>query len=291
MKYKLAVSPINWRNDDLPDIGASNTMEKFLTEASQIGYDGVEMGAQYPREADKLQALLGSYKLDLASGWFDIGLLNKTAEEQMKEITPHLELLRAMGCKLVIVCETQGTSVHGNMDTPANNRHILSNDEWTRFTKRLDDLAAMMKASGMPMSYHPHIGTVIESESDIDRMMAECPNLGLLYDAGHLAYAGADPLSMWNKYLSRINHIHLKDVRRSIIEDVRTNNKSFLQGVVAGTFTVPSDGDLDFDSILNAVQASAYQGWLVVEAEQNPDVAPADIYAKKALDYLTNKLA
>lgn len=291
MKYKLAVSPINWRNDDLPDIGASNTLEKFLTEASQIGYDGVEMGAQYPKDAGELQALLGSYNLALASGWFDIGLMQKSPAEQMTEITPHVELLRAMGCKLVVVCETQGTTVHGDITKPANDRHILTADEWSLFTQRLEEFAKILHDNGMPMSYHPHIATVIESESDIDRMIQECPSVNLLFDGGHLAYAGADPLQMWQKYEAKINHIHLKDVRKAVIDDVRQNNKSFLDGVLAGTFTVPSDGDIAYDELLQSIQASDYQGWLVLEAEQNPDIAPADVYAKKALDYLNEQLA
>ncbi|MBE8182405.1 MAG: TIM barrel protein, partial [Candidatus Portiera sp.] len=172
----------------------------------------------------------------------------------------------------------------------ANSRHILTADEWTLLTKRLDEFAVMLKDIDMPMSYHPHIATVIESESDIDRMLEECPNLDLLFDGGHLAYAGADPLNIWRKYEAKINHIHLKDVRLKEIEDVRANNKSFLEGVLAGTFTVPGDGDIDYDAIMKKIQESDYQGWLVVEAEQNPDVAPADVYAEKALDYIKQQI-
>ena len=286
MKYKLAVSPINWRNDDMPEIGKANTLEKFFTEAAAIGYDGVEMGAQYPRDPQVLRDLLAPYKLGLASGWFDLGLLHQSPAEQLQEITPHIELLRALGCKVVVVCETQGTSVHGDINKSVNDRHILSEDEWQVFIPHLNELALMMKDMGMPMTYHAHTATVIESEAEIDRILTECPDVNLLFDAGHLAYAGADPMAVWNKYEARINHIHLKDIRKNIAGETRNSNKSFLEGVIAGTFTVPSDGDLDFGTILAAIKESAYDGWLVVEAEQDPDKAPADVYAKKAYDYI-----
>lgn len=290
MKYQLAVSPINWRNDDMPDIGASNTLEKFFTEASAIGYDGVEMGTQYPRESQALQQLLAPFNLGLASGWFDLGLLQQPPVEQLQEITPHMELLRTLGCKVVVVCETQGTTVHNDITKPANDRHIMNTDEWRLFTKRLNEFALMMKDNGIPLTYHGHMATVIESGQDIDRMMEECPDVDLLFDSGHLAYGGTDPLAMWHKYESRINHIHLKDIRRSVVDMVRNDNKSLLDGVIAGSFTVPSDGDLDYDPIMQAIEQSSYNGWLVVEAEQDPAKAPADVYAKKAYDYIHKML-
>ncbi len=291
MKYKLAVSPINWRNDDMPELGAENTLEKFFTEAAEIGYDGVEMGAQYPREADELRAMLQPYNLQLASGWYDMGLLNRSAEEEFEAMRPHIELLRAMGCKVVVVSETINSTIHNQINTGVSDKKIMTEEEWQRFTSRLDKLAALMKEINMPLTYHAHIGTVIETEEEIDRMMAECPNVNLLYDTGHLSYAGADPLEVLNRYINRINHIHLKDVRQEVIRKVRSENKSFLSGVMDGSFTVPSDGDIDFDSILRAVFASSYEGWFVVEAEQDPAKAPAKEYAQKAHNYLTSMIS
>ena len=291
MKYKLAVSPINWRNDDLPEIGGDNTLEKFLSEAQQIGFDGVEMGAQFPHQAEEMQELLSPYGLALAGGWFDIGLLQKDAAEQLKEITPHAELLRAMGCKSVTVCETQGTTVHSKIDIPVSQRKRLTKDEWQLFLPRLRELTLMMQDIGMPPSYHAHMGTVVENEEDIERMLEGSPATPLLYDPGHLAYTGFDPVAAWNKYESVINHVHVKDIRRSVVEDVIKNDKSFLQGVVDGTFTVPGDGDLDYDAILAAITKSSYTGWLSVEAEQDPNKAPPDVYAKNARDYILERIS
>lgn len=286
-KYKIGVSPINWRNDDMPKIGENNSLDKFFSEASQIGYDGVEMGAQYPREANQLKELLQPYKLSLASGWYDMGLLSRNAEEELSAMRSHLELLRAMGCNLVVVAETLGTTIHNKIDTGLSQRYLMSEDEWKVFTSRLEKLALLMQEENMPLSFHAHIGTVIENQEEIERMMQECPTVSLLYDTGHLKYAGADPLALFCKYKERINHIHLKDIRQDVVNRVLSQDISFLEGVITGTFTVPNDGSIDFDSILREIFESDYTGWFVVEAEQDPEKAPADIYAKQAYDYLT----
>ena len=290
MRYQLAVSPINWRNDDMPDLGQENTVDKFFSEAKQAGYAGVEMGAQFPKQADALQALMAPYGLRLAGGWYDMGLLTRDARTEFDAMEQHCQLLLGMGCKLVIVAETIGSSAHSDINRPLSARHVMTRDEWRTFLTRLEELARRTADLGLPLSFHAHMGTVIQSAEDIDRLMNETRHTNLLFDTGHLHYAGAQPLDIFRHYADRINHIHLKDIRQEAIDLVRREDRSFLEGVLNGTFTVPNDGDLDFAPILKVIDASDYQGWLVVEAEQDPDKAPPAPLALAARNYICELL-
>lgn len=290
MRYHLAVSPINWRNDDMPDLGKDNSVTKFFSEAKQAGYAGVEMGAQFPKQADALQALMQPHGLRLASGWYDMGLLTRDARTEFDAMEQHRQLLLGMGCKLVIVAETINSSVHSDINRPLSTRHAMTRDEWQTFLTRLDELAQRSADLGLPLSFHAHMGTVVQSAADIERLMNETRHTNLLFDTGHLHYAGAQPLDIFRLYRDRINHIHLKDIRQEVIDLVKREDRSFLDGVLNGTFTVPNDGDLDFAPILKAIDASAYQGWLVVEAEQDPDKAPPAPLALAAHDYICELL-
>ncbi len=290
MRYELAVSPINWRNDDMPELGKENSLEKFFTEAAAAGYDGVEMGAQFPKRADALSALLEPHGLKLASGWYDAGLLGRDAAAEFQVMQAHRDLLIGMHCNRVIVAETIGSSVHSDRKCPVSRRRKLSKDEWRMFLRRLDELARRTKDIGLELSYHAHMGTVVETAEDIAKMLEGTREVNLLFDTGHLFYAGADPKEIFRLYRERINHIHLKDVRPAEITHVKNEDSSFMDGVINGTFTVPSDGGLDFVSILNEIRLADYNGWLVVEAEQDPSKAPPAPLAKQAADFIRSSL-
>ena len=290
MKYELAASPINWRNDDVPEIGGHITVDDCLTEASMIGFSGIEMGASFPKETDLLKKKLDKYKLRLATGWYDMGLLGRSYKEEIVAMRSHYELLSALGCRLMVVAETIGTTVHNRKDKKLSERHRMNEDEWRIFLNRLEDLARYMNDQGMSLSYHPHIGTVIETQEEMDKLMNETQEVNLLYDTGHIYYAGGDPQQVFMDYFSRINHIHTKDVRMDVVKRVYEEDLSFIDGVLAGTFTVPSDGDIDFAPIAKRVRSSDYEGWLVLEAEQDPIKAPPAEYAAKGYKHIEELL-
>lgn len=286
MRYELAASPINWRNDDMPAIGGHITVDDCLAEAASVGFVGIEMGASFPKEPQVLKEKLNQYGLRLATGWYDMGLLQRSYKEEITAMQSHYELLSSLGARLMVVAETVGTTVHNSKDKSLSQRHQMSDDEWSRFISRLEDLAKYMQDKDMSLSYHPHIGTVIENEEEIDRLMNESQEVSLLYDTGHIYYAGGNPERVLKNYLARVNHIHTKDVRSSVIKEIYAKDTSFLQGVLAGTFTVPGDGDIDFAPLMEIIRASDYEGWFVLEAEQDPTKAPPLEYATKGYAHI-----
>ena len=290
MKYELAASPINWRNDDMPAIGGHITVDDCMAEAASVGFSGIEMGASFPKDPEALREKLNQYGLRLATGWYDMGLLQRSYKEEIVAMQSHYELLSTLGANLMVVAETVGTTVHNSKDKTLSQRYRMSDDEWSKFIDRLDDLAKYMQDRDMSLSYHPHIGTVIEKEEEIDRLMNESQEVGLLYDTGHIYYAGGEPQRVLKNYLTRINHIHTKDVRGAIIKEIYERDESFLHGVLTGTFTVPGDGDIDFAPLMEIVRASDYEGWFVLEAEQDPTKAPPLEYATKGYHHIKTLL-
>ena len=290
MKYELAASPINWRNDDVPEIGGHITVDACLSEASRIGFRGIEMGAHFPKEMNALRRKLDEYNLRLATGWYDMGLLRRDYKDEIIAMRSHYELLSALGCRLMVVAETLGTTVHNRQDKKLAERHRMNGDEWRTFLNRLENLARYMNDRNMPLSYHPHIGTVIETREEIDRLMNETQEVHLLYDTGHIYYAGGDPRQVLRDYFPRINHIHTKDVRMDVVRRIYEEELSFIDGVLAGTFTVPGDGDIDFTPLAESLRVSDYEGWLVLEAEQDPMKAPPAEYAAKGYRHMEGLL-
>jgi inosose dehydratase len=286
MGIRIGINPITWSNDDLPELGGETPLENCLAEASQAGYVGIELGNKFPRDAATLRPILERHGLALVSGWYSGGLLARTVEAEIAVIEDHLQLLAAMGCQVMVFAETTG-GVAGDRSAPLSRRPRLAEREWLEFGRKLTALAEHLKARGVAMAFHHHMGTVVESEAEVDRLMAVTGEaVGLLLDTGHLTYAGADPLAVAKRHLKRINHVHCKDVRRAILDRVRTADTSFLNAVIDGVFTVPGDGSVDYPPIFDLLKQADYQGWLVVEAEQDPAKAHPLTYAKMGHAYL-----
>ena len=279
MSVRIGINPLTWTNDDMPELGAETPLETCLSEGKQAGYSGFELGNKFPRSVAQLAPILEQHQLSLISGWFSGELLTRTLEEEIIAIEDHLTLLQQLGAKVMVYCEVTGC-IHSDRETPISQRPVLQEDQWDTFTKRLNQLAKHCLSRGVRLAYHHHMGTVIQSEVDIDRLMAQTnDDLGLLLDTGHLTYAGADPIAVQQKHAKRICHVHCKDVRASVLNDVKNRNLSFLNAVLNGVFTVPGDGCIDYPTLFNELHASDYQGWLVVEAEQDPAVAHPLTYA------------
>ena len=286
MSVRLGVSPIAWSNDDLLELGGETPLETCLTEARQAGFVGIELGNKFPREVGALRPILEHYGLVLVSGWYSGRLLDRSVEDEVTAIAAHRDLLLAMGCKVLVYAETAG-GIADQRDRPLSARPHLADGDWRVFGGRLTKLSELLRADGIALAYHHHMGTVVEGAADIDRLMAATgDSVGLLLDTGHLAFAGADPAAVARRYARRINHVHCKDVRVDVLSEVRARDSSFLDAVLAGVFTVPGDGMVDFAAVLAELAAARYDGWLVVEAEQDPLKAPPFTYAQRGFSHL-----
>lgn len=271
---KYGTNPIAWSNDDDQTLGAHISLQDCLREAGEIGFDGIEKGHKFPVEPTALKAELEPNGLAFVSGWHSLNLLAHSVEDEKKSIQPHLDLLKAMGCDVCIVCETSN-AVHGNDGVAVNDRPQIGDGDWDEFGAKVEEIASFCEAQGITLVYHHHMGTVVETAEEIDRFMAVTgPATKLLFDTGHCFFGGGDPAEVANKHMARVAHLHAKNVRSDVMEDVRSDNLSFLEGVRRGVFTVPGDdeGAIDFDPVLSIAAEHGYSGWLVIEAEQDPDV-------------------
>ena len=267
-------NPIAWSNDDDRSLGAHISLDQCLDETAEIGFDGIEKGHKFPQEAALLKAVLEPRKLRYVSGWHSLNLLINPVEEEKKAMQPALDLLKAMGSKVIIVCETSN-AIHGDNDKPLSERPVLEEARWEEFGAGVEALAEYAAAQDIALVYHHHMGTVVQSEDEIDLLMQHTgPYTKLLLDTGHCLFGGGDPERVAKKHMGRVGHIHAKNVRPAIATEVRDQGLSFLEGVRRGVFTVPGDpdGGVDFVPVLKVAAEKAYQGWLVIEAEQDPDV-------------------
>jgi inosose dehydratase len=286
MSVRLGVSPIGWSNDDLPELGGDTPLETCLAEAQQAGFAGIELGGKFPREAAVLRPLLARHRLALVSGWYGGHLLERSVADEIVAIEAHLRLLVQMGASVVVFAETSG-SIAGERQRPISQRRRLSEADWPEFARRLTALAEHVAARGVALAYHHHMGTVIENEAETDRLMGMTGDaVGLVLDTGHLAYVGADPIALARRHHHRIKHVHCKDVRPDVLARVRADDASFLDAVLAGVFTVPGDGSIDFAGVAAMLADIGYDGWLVVEAEQDPELAPPLEYARMGFRHL-----
>ena len=284
-KVRIGINPIGWSNDDLPALGGETPLEVALSEGKQIGYEGFELGNKFPREPAALKAKLSDYGLACVSGWYSGRLANSTVEEEIARVGPHLERLAYNDAKVMVYGEVQD-SIQGAFDTPLHKRpQFRSEAEWRAYGERLTAFGRHLLARGVRLAYHHHMGAYCETPENVDTLMRLTGDeVGLLFDTGHMAFAGAGPevvVSILEKHVARVCHVHCKDVRPQVLKLARNNSWSFLQSVLNGAFTVPGDGAIDFDAVLRVLAKAGYSGWLVVEAEQDPAVAPSYEYAEK----------
>lgn len=286
---KLGVAPIAWTNDDLPELGKENTFEQCISEMALAGYTGTEIGNKYPKDPETLKQFLEPRGLEVASAWFSAFLTTEPYENTFEKFKEHRDFLWNMGAKVIVVSE-QGHSIQGR-DLPIfEEKPKFTDQEWDLLTKGLEKLGDLAHERDMEIVYHHHMGTGVQTTDEIERLMenTDPEKVSLLFDTGHLVYSGEDPLGIFEKYHHRIKHIHFKDIRKDVMNEVKNEQDSFLTGVKKGAFTVPGDGMVDFAPIWKAIEQSGYEGWIVVEAEQDPSLAIPFIYAKQAREYIKN---
>ena len=284
MTVRLGVSPIAWINDDLPELGGDTPVETVLRDAHALGFEGIELGGKFTREPVALGSQLAAHELSLIGGWWSAALLARPVEEEIEALQAHLHLLEALGSEVFIIAECSN-AIHGNRHRPLADTPHLRSDEWPRFGERLSALARYLEGRGLRLAYHFHLGTVVEREADIEQFLAHTDRrVGFVVDTGHAALGGIDAERLIRTHPDRIAHVHAKDVRRQIFEDIRRRNGSFLDGVLAGMFTAPGDGDLDFQGVAAALRSVEYRGWVVIEAEQDPALADPRAYSRVGLE-------
>jgi inosose dehydratase len=283
MTIRFGVSPIAWINDDMPELGGDTAVATVLADARAVGFTGIELGGKFPRGAAVLQRLLSDHGLDLVGGWYSGNLLRHSAQEEIASLQPHLALLKAMHCSVFIHAETSN-AIHSDRARPLWATPRLDQNAWVQFGERLTEVADYIASEGLRFAYHYHLGTVVERPEDLEQFIRHTdPSVGLTVDTGHAALAGIDAVTVIRAYPERVAHVHCKDVRRAVFRDVIRLERSFLDGVLAGMFTVPGDGDLDFDAVMKALGDVGYGGWVIVEAEQDPVKADPRQYAQIGL--------
>ena len=282
MKAKLGIAPIAWSNDDLPELGGETTLETCLGESRDAGFSGVETGGKFPKTAAGLRPKLEAFGLKLASGWFSGTVLDAPDDlaEEKDRVAAQLALFRDLGAACLAYGETAGT-VQNKRNAPLATRRRLSEDDIRAYGRRLTRFAEHCAEAGVPLAFHHHMATAIETERDLDLLMRHTgAAVGLLYDAGHMRFAGGDELRVIDNHGKRIVHVHAKDVRGPVIAGLDRERQSFLDAVLEGAFTVPGDGAIDFAAVCRRLADAGYQGWFVVEAEQDPVKAPPAEYAR-----------
>ena len=282
---RLAKAPIAWLNDDMPEISEGITLDTCLSEIRDIGYIGTELGGSFPQDKVQLKQTLDAYKLKLVGGWFSGGLLSHSLEKEKELLGKEIEKRLYLDSDVIVFCECTGTVQ--NTKKPLSSKPILSVDEMKDFAKNYEQLCIFAKSKGVTLAYHYHMGTIIQTPEELDLFLSFCgPEVKITYDTGHTFFGGADPLEILQKYYERVHHVHLKDVRTEVKEEALLQDKSFLQSVLDGVYTVPGDGNIDFKPILQFLKDKDYQGWLVVEAEQDPKKADPFTYAKQGYEYI-----
>ena len=291
-KVKLGIAPIAWTNDDMPDLGKENTFEQCVSEMALAGFTGSEVGNKYPKDPEVLKKALELRGVEICNQWFSSFLITKPFEEVEKEFRAQLTFLKAMGAKVIGASE-QSHSVQGQMDTPIfGHKYEMNDEEWDTFCTGMNKLGKIAKEEyGIALTFHHHMGTVVQSLAEVDRMMenTDPEYVSLLFDTGHFTYCGEDPLEVVKKYVHRIKHVHLKDIRPEVVEQVKKENMSFLAGVRAGAFTIPGDGCINYDPIFKVLEDADYEVYMVVEAEQDPAKANPLEYAIRARKFIAEK--
>ena len=290
MSVKLGIAPIAWSNDDMPELGGETSLEQCLDEASQAGFIGIESGGKFPKTSKELLPKLNNYNLNLCSGWYGGNLRQNSTNEEKQLIRGQLDLFKDCKAPCIVFAEVSG-SIQGDPNRKLSTRPQMDNEEWNSFCNKLSEMGKFLEGEGMPLAYHHHMGTVIETHEDTIRLLEntdDCVKLTL--DTGHMLFAQGNSKKILEDFSSRIIHIHCKDIRKNVLDNSLENDLSFRGAFLDGAFTVPGDGCIDYKPLFDILKVKNYSGWLVVEAEQDPAKANPFKYAKIGYKYLTETL-
>ena len=287
MSIKLGIAPIAWSNDDMPELGGKTSLEQCLNEASRAGFTGIESGGKFPKNSELLLPKLKKENLSLCSGWYGAQLLKNSAKDEFSFMRDQLKLFKDCESPCMVFAEITN-SVQGDPKTPLSQRPKLSKDEWNTLISRINEISKMMIDENMPLAYHHHMGTVIETEEETKRLMeSTIDSVKLLIDTGHMLFAQGNSINLAKEFSEKLIHVHCKDIRKDVLDNSLKNDSTFRQAFLDGAFTVPGDGCIDYKPFLKTLKENDYSGWLVVEAEQDPAKANPFEYAKIGYNYLS----
>lgn len=289
-KITWGIAPIGWRNDDIPEIGAENTLSHLLSDIVVAGFEGTEVGGFFP-EAEKLNKELQLRNLKIAGQWFSSFIIRDGVEKASKAFRTHCEYLKEVNADVVVVSE-QTYSIQGTSHNIFAQKPSFTNEEWHELCQGLNKLGEIAEQYKLKLVYHHHLGTGVETLEEVDRLLENTnpKHVHLLYDTGHIYASAGECMTLLDKHMERINHVHFKDIRKDIMELCKAEGKTFLQSFLAGMFTVPGDGCIDFEKPYQRLLDNGYEGWIVIEAEQDPSIAHPLEYALKARRYIDEKL-
>ncbi len=286
MSVKLGIAPIAWSNDDMPELGGDTSLETCLSEAREAGFTGIESGGKFPKNSKELLPILNKHNINLCSGWYGANLLKRTVKDEMENIRTQLDLFKDCNAPCIVFAEVTN-SIQADASKPLSKRPKLDKDDWKKFCEKINEVGKRLEGENMPLAYHHHMGTVIQSHEDTERLMNETNDtVKLTIDTGHMLFAGGNSLKIIRDFKEKIVHVHCKDMREKVLKKSLSEDLSFRHAFLEGAFTVPGDGCIDYRPIFNELVKNNYQGWLVVEAEQDPKKANPFEYAKIGFNYL-----
>ncbi|OAG75734.1 Inosose dehydratase [Acetobacter malorum] len=281
MKAKLGIAPIAWWNDDLAELSDDVSLGECLRQASEAGFTGMETGRRFPMDMNELGPILKRYGISVCGGWFSGLLLDGDMEAEKDRIRAQMDFFIAAGAPCIVYGET-ARSIQGIRSAPLATKPRLSEEDIRTYGRKMTTFAEWCADEGMPLAYHHHMAAPIETEAELDLLMRHSGKaLHLLFDTGHLYFAGGNLLRVIDNHHARISHVHTKDVRKPVIDRLDREKESFLDAVVKGAFTVPGDGSIAFLPIFERLSSYDYEGWFVVEAEQDPTLNPPLEMARK----------
>ena len=286
MSVKLGIAPIAWSNDDMPELGGDTSLETCLSEAREAGFTGIESGGKFPKTSKELLPILNKHNIKLCSGWYGANLLKRTVKDEMENIRTQLDLFKDCNAPCIVFAEVTN-SIQADESKSLSKRPKLDKDDWKKFCEKINEVGKRLEGENMPLAYHHHMGTVIQSHEDTERLMNETNDtVKLTIDTGHMLFAGGNSLKIIRDFKEKIAHVHCKDMREKVLKKSLSEDLSFRHAFLEGAFTVPGDGCIDYRPIFNELVKNNYQGWLVVEAEQDPKKANPFEYAKIGFNYL-----
>ncbi len=290
MPVKLGVAPIAWSNDDMPELGGDTSLEQCLEEASQAGYIGIESGGKFPKNSSELIPKLEKYNLKLCSGWYGANLRKNSVEDEKNLIKGQLQLFKDCQAPCIVFAEVSG-SIQSDPNRRLSTRPQMASDEWKKYCFKISEMGKYLEDQGMPLAYHHHMGTIIETQKDTERLLDNThESVKLTLDTGHMFFAKGESVKIIEDYKTRLKHVHCKDIRKNVLEKSFKEDLSFREAFLEGAFTVPGDGCIDYKPLFDILKKNNYSGWLVVEAEQDPKKANPLEYAIKGYNYLTETL-
>ncbi len=290
MSVKLGIAPIAWSNDDMPELGGDTSLEQCLSEASEAGFIGIESGGKFPKKSEELIPKLEAFNLSLCSGWYGANLRMNSVNEEKAAIQNQLKLFKDCKAPCIVFAEVSG-SIQGDPTKKLSTRPQMDPDEAKKYYLKISEIAKYLEDEGMPLAYHHHMGTVIETEEDTVRLLENThESVKLTLDTGHMLFAKGDSLNILNDFSERLIHMHCKDIRKDVLDNSLKKDLSFRGAFLDGAFTVPGDGCIDYKPLFDVLKEKNYSGWLVVEAEQDPAKANPLEYAKIGYKYLSETL-